>query len=120
MHLATGDIIITTDMLEDYTQVPNNLHHSEPLPLIEYITIMGVRCTEQHRGLKASTTFRNVHCVGCWIQRNILGLDHTTSFNRSVLQIIHDLMTKQHTVCLNTVILHCLITNSICTKGAKL
>ena len=45
MHLATGDIIVTNDMIEGYTQVPSNPHHSEPLSLIEYITIMGARCT---------------------------------------------------------------------------
>ena len=49
----------------------------------------------------------------------ILGLDHTTSFNRLILQIIHSLMTRQHTICLNTVILQKLITNSQRTKGAK-
>jgi len=80
---------------------------------------MGARCTEQDCRLKASTTFRNVHCVGRWIQRNILSLDHTTSFNRSMLQIIHDLMTKQHTFYINTIILNCLITNSTRTNGAK-
>jgi len=77
VHLATGDIIVTVDMLEDYTLVPSNPHYSDPLPLIEYMTMMGARFTKQDRGLKASTTFRNIHCVGCWIQRNILGLDHT-------------------------------------------
>jgi len=34
-------------------QVPSNPHHSDPLPLIEYMTIMGARCTEQDRRLKA-------------------------------------------------------------------
>ena len=85
VHLATGDIIVTVDMFEDYTQVPSNPHHSDPLPLIEYMTIMEARCIEQDRGLKANTTFCNIYCVGRWIQRNILGLDHTTSFNRLVL-----------------------------------
>ena len=83
------------------------------------MTVMGARCTEQNRGLKASTTFRNVHCVGRWIQRNILGLNHTTSFNRPVLQIIHDLMTRQHTICINKIIFHSIITNSSRTRGAK-
>ena len=87
--MPTGDLVITTDMLEDYTQVPNNPHHRDPLPLIDYMTVMGARCTEQDRGLKASTMFRNIHCVGRWIQHNIQGIDHTTSFNRPVLQIIH-------------------------------
>ena len=63
--------------------------------------------------------FRNVHCVGRWIQRNILGLEHQSSFNRPVLQIIHDLMTHQHTVCLNKVIFHALLANSSRTRGAK-
>ena len=106
-------------MIEDYTQVPSYPHHSEPLYLIEYTTIMGARCTEQDHGIKVSMTFSNVYCVGRWIQRNILGLDHTTAFNRLVLQVIHDLMTKQHMICLNTIILRYLITNSTRTKGAK-
>jgi len=67
VHLETGDIAVTSYMIKDYTQVSSNLHHSEPLPLIEYMTIMGARCTEQDRRLKASTTFRNVHCIGHWI-----------------------------------------------------
>ena len=67
VHLETEDIIVTTDMIQDYTQIPSNPHHSEPLPLIEHKTTMGARCTEQDRGLKASTTLRNIHCVGCWI-----------------------------------------------------
>jgi len=67
VHLATGDIIVTTDMIKNYTQVPSNSHHSKPLPLIEYMTIIGARWTEQDCGLKASTTFRNMHCVRRWI-----------------------------------------------------
>ena len=63
--------------------------------------------------------FRNIHCVGRWIQRNILGLDHTTSFNRPVLQIIHALMTRQHTACINTTIFHSIITNSTRARSAK-
>jgi len=119
VHMPTGDIIVTLLLLEELTHVPCNPHHSDPLPLIDYMTVMGARCTEQDRGLKASTTFRNVHCVGRWIQRNILGLDHTTSFNRPVLQIIHDLMTRQHTICINKIIFHSIITNSSRTRGAK-
>ena len=46
VHLATGDIIVTTDMLEDYTLVPSNPHQSDSLPLIEYMTIMGACCIE--------------------------------------------------------------------------
>jgi len=84
VHMPLGDIFITIPLLEEITHVPSYPQHSDPLPLIDYMTIMGARCTEQDRGLKASTTFRNVHCVGRWIQRNILGLDHTT-FNRPVL-----------------------------------
>jgi len=119
VHMPTGDLLVTLPLLEEVTTVPTITQHSEPLPLIEYMTVMGARCTEQDRGLKASTTFRNIHCVGRWIQRNILGLDHTSTFNRPVLQIIHDLMTRQHTVCLNKVIFHALIANSSRTRGAK-
>ena len=77
VHMPTGDLLVTLPLLEEVTTVPSITQHSEPLPLIDYMTVMGARCTEQDRGLKASTMFRNVHCVGRWIQRNILGLDHT-------------------------------------------
>jgi len=80
---------------------------------------MEARCTKQDRGLKVSTTFRNIHCVGRWIQHNILKLDHTISYNRPMLQFIHDFMTRQHIICINTTIFHCLITNSTFTRGAK-
>ena len=36
-----------------------------------------------------------------------------------MLQIIHDLITRQHIVCINTTIFHCIITNSTRTRGAK-
>ena len=63
------------------------------------MSLMGARCAELDRGLKTSTTFRNIYCVGRWIQWNILCIDHTTSFNRLVLQNIHNLMTRQHRLC---------------------
>jgi len=112
VHFDTEDIMVTVDMIEDYTQVPSSPLHTEPLSLIDYMTIMGACCTECDRGLMASSTFCNVHCVGRWIQWNILDFNHTTSFNRHVLQNIQSLMTRQHTVCLNTVIFHSLIANS--------
>jgi len=118
-HMPFGDILVTLPLLAHITHVPIFHHPSDPLPLIDYLTIMGVRCTTQDRGLKAQSTFRNIHCVGRWIQRNILGLDHTSSFNRPVLQIIHDLMTQNHTVCLNRTIFRAIIENSSRTRGAK-
>ena len=105
VHLDYGDLLVTLETIEEVTQVPSPLQHIARLPLIEYMALMGVRCTEQDRGLQTNTTFRNIHCVGRWIQRNILGIDHTTSFNRPALQIIHSLMTRQHTICLNTILL---------------
>jgi len=119
VHMPLGDIFVTIPLIAEITDVPIHPHHSDPLPLIDYMTIMGVRCTAQDRGLKANTTFRNVHCIGRWVQRNIFGLDHATSFNRPVLQIIHDLMTRNHTVCLNRAIFHAILDNSSRTRGAK-
>ena len=43
VHLATEDIIVTIDMLEDYKSPAT---HIIATPLIEYMTIMGARCTE--------------------------------------------------------------------------
>jgi len=118
-HMPFGDIFVTIPLIAECTNVPSYPHHSEPLPLIDYMPIMGARCTIQDRGLKANTTFRNVHCVGRWVQRNIFGIEHQSSFNRPVLQVIHDLMTQNHTVCLNRAIFRAIIDNSSRTRGAK-
>jgi len=56
--------MVTVDMIEDYTQVPSLPQHTYPLSLIDYMTIMSASCVEYDRGLKASTAFRNVHCIG--------------------------------------------------------
>ena len=119
MHFDSGDLVVNVNTIEEITQILCPPQHVAPLPLIGYIFIMGVRCQEKDHGLKASTTFHNVHCVGRWVQRNILGLDRTTSFNRPVLQIIHSLMSRQHIVCLNTILWQHLITNFQRTRGAK-
>ena len=119
VHMPFGDIFVTIPLIAEITNVPIHPHHSDPLPLLDYIPIMGVRCTIQDRGLKANTTFRNVHCIGRWVQRNIFGLDHQSSFNRPVLQIIHDLMTHNHTVCLNRAIFRAILEHSSRTRGPK-
>ena len=71
------------------------------------------------RGLHARTTFRNVYSVGHWIQCNILGVDHTTLFNKPVFHIIHNLITPQNNVCLCTILLQQLVANSQRTRGSK-
>jgi len=106
------------ETIEEVTQIPAP-QRAAPLPLIDYMTLMGAHCTELVRGLRTSTTFRNIYCVRWWIQYNIMGIDHTTSFNRPILQIIHSLMTRQHAVCLNTILLQQLIANSQCSRSAK-
>ena len=35
VHMPTRDLVINVDMLEDYTHVPSNPHHRDPLPLID-------------------------------------------------------------------------------------
>ena len=119
VHLDHGNFLVTPTTLEEVTQILVSPVHAASLPLIVYMLMRVVRCIEVDHDLKASNTFCNVHCVGCWTQRNILGLDHTTSFKRPVPQIIHSLMTRQHTVCLNTVIFQQLIANSQCTRAVK-
>jgi len=118
VHFDSGDLVINVNTIEDITQISCPPQHVASLPLIDYISVMGVRCQEKDRRLKASTTFRIVHCVGRWVQ-HILGLDHTTLFNRPVLQIVHSLMIRQHTVCLNTVLWQHLVANFQRTRGAK-
>ena len=49
--------------------------HDPPLAFIDYMPLMGIRCTEMDRGHCSNTTFRNVHGVGRLVQRNILEID---------------------------------------------
>ena len=72
-------IVVNVNTLEMVTHVPCLPQHDALLPLIEYMTVMGVRCEKKDCGLKVSTIFCNVYFVGRWVQRNILGLDHTTT-----------------------------------------
>jgi len=119
VHLDHGDLEVTRGTIEEATQIPSSPQHATPLPLLDYMTLMRVRCTELDRGVRANTTFCNIHCIGCWIQCNILGIDHTTFSYRPALQIIHSLMIRQHNVCWNTLLLQQLIANSLRTKSAK-
>ena len=52
VHMLTGDLVITIDMLEDYTHVPSNPHHRDPLPLIDYMTVMGAAVPSKIGGSK--------------------------------------------------------------------
>jgi len=119
VHFESRDIVVNINTLEIITHVPCPPRHDALFSLIEYMTVMRVRCEEKDCGLKASTIFRNVHCVGRWVQRNIIGLNHIMTFNRPVLQTIHSLMTRQHTVCLNTIIWQHILANFQHTRGAK-
>ena len=85
IHLDHGDLLITLETIKEVTQIPAPPQHTVPLPLIDYMTLMDARCTKLDRGLRASTTFHNIHSVGRWIQRNILSIDHMTSFKKTIL-----------------------------------
>ena len=119
VYFDSGDLLVTLDVIAEVTQISSLPQHPASLPLFDCMTIVGVRCTQLDPVIKASTMFHNVHCVGRWIQCNIPGLDHTTSFNRPTLQIIHSLMYRQHLVCLNTTIMQSLISYSQRNRGVK-
>ena len=74
IHFDSGNLIITLDLIQKVTQLLIPIHHIAPMALIDYLPLMDIRCTEMNRGLRTSNTFRNVHDVRHWIQRNILGL----------------------------------------------
>ena len=63
IHLDGGDLII---MVELIPEVPSFRfpQHAASLALIDYMPLMGIRCMEMDRGLRANTTFRNMHGVG--------------------------------------------------------
>jgi len=64
VHFDSGDFVVNINMIEMITQIPCPPQYDAPLSLIEYMTVMGVRCEEKDRRLKVSTIFHNVHCVG--------------------------------------------------------
>ena len=57
VHMPTGDLVIMIDILEDYTNVPNNPHHRDPLPLIDYMTVMGLAGPSKIGGSKPVRRF---------------------------------------------------------------
>ena len=64
VHLDHGDFEVTRDTIEEVTQIPSPFQHVTPLPLIEYMTLMGLHCTELDHGVQANTTFCNIYCLG--------------------------------------------------------
>ena len=64
VHFDSGDFLITLDTIAEVTQIPSLPQHTEPLPLIDYMTIMGVRCMQLNYGINASSKFCNLPCVG--------------------------------------------------------
>ena len=57
VHLENGDFLITIESIQEVRQIPIPPEQIAPLTLIDYISFMGVRCTELDRGLRASMTF---------------------------------------------------------------
>jgi len=57
VHMPTGDIVITLNILEDYTHVPSNPHHRDPLPLIDYMTDRGLAVPSKIGGSKPVLRF---------------------------------------------------------------
>jgi len=41
VHMPFGDIFVTIPLIAEITNVPIHPHHSDPLPLLDYIPIMG-------------------------------------------------------------------------------
>ena len=51
VHLDHGDLEITRGTIEKATQIPSSPQHAAPPALIDYITLMGVHCTELDRDI---------------------------------------------------------------------
>jgi len=56
VHLDHGDLEVTQGTIEEATQITSSPQHATPLPLIDYMTLMGVRCTELDHGIRVNTT----------------------------------------------------------------
>ena len=63
VHLDHGDLLVTVETIREVTQISASSQHAAPLPLINYMTLMGARCTKMDHGLWASTTFCNINYV---------------------------------------------------------
>ena len=50
--MPTGDIVITLALLEEFTHVPCNAYHRDPLPLIDYMIVMEAAVQNKIGGLK--------------------------------------------------------------------
>ena len=51
MHFDSADLHDFVNLIHEVTQLPVTPHHATPLVLIDYMPLMGVRCTEMDRGL---------------------------------------------------------------------
>ena len=51
VHLDYRDLEITRGTIEEVTQISSSPQHVAPLPLINYMTLMGVHCTKLDRGV---------------------------------------------------------------------
>ena len=62
---------------------------------------MGEHCkVPRAGGIRAKTVYRNVYALCKWLNRNVLGVSHVSSFYNQVLYIAYILMTKKKDFCM--------------------
>ena len=54
----------------------------------------------QGGGVSAKTVYRNVYALCRWLNHNVLGVSHVSSFYNQVLHIVYILMTKKKDFCM--------------------
>jgi len=67
----------------------------------DYIHLMGDHCKlAQGGGISAKLVYHNVYALCRWLNQNVLGVSHVSSFYNQVLHIVYILMTKEKNFCM--------------------
>ena len=73
LHLQTISELTGISIVERWTQEPRNLGN--------YMHLIGEHCkVPQGGGISAKTVYRNVYALCRWLNRNVMGVSHVSSF----------------------------------------
>jgi len=69
--------------------------------LWDYMFLMGYHCkSSEGGGISAKTVYHNVYALGRWLDQNVLGVSHVSSFYNQALHIVHMKMTRDRHFCM--------------------
>ena len=117
LHIQTISEIIAIPIVEGGNQNPRKLE--------EYMSIKGDQCrSSQGGGISAKTVYRNVYVVCRWLNQNVFGVSHISSFYNQALHIVHMMMTGDKHFCMRRQLLDTIIgvkfSSIACTYNSNL